>query len=234
MKMIWIGMAVGMLAAPDVGQVPVASPVPVSAPQQSFEAGRYDEALTAIAQARERGEAGGPADAFLAAHAQMRRGEMEGARGEFARLVDTGDDIWRRVGESSIAYIDQNVPHALNVIGEAVAVIDARNAEAAAAAGGVLPASPVDERVRDFAAFYQLGLVRVRVEDWDGAAAAFERATSLNPSFAYAHYYAGLAHSRMQRPDQVAVHFEVFLKLAPSAPERGAVMSIMRTLRGRR
>jgi tetratricopeptide (TPR) repeat protein len=233
MKTIWIGMMLGMLVAPGVGQAPLQSPVPVSPAQQAFEGGRYDESLGLIAQGRNGGGPTGPTDAFLAAHAHMRRGDMEAARGEFAWLVDHGDDIWRRVGDSSIAYIDQNMTHALNVIGEAVASIDARNADAAAAAGGVLPEPTLDQRLGDFAAFLQLGLVRVRLEDWAGAAPAFERAASLNPTFAYAHYYAGLAYSRVQRPDQVAMHFEVFLKLAPNAPERGAVTSIMRTLRGR-
>jgi tetratricopeptide (TPR) repeat protein len=85
----------------------------------------------------------------------------------------------------------------------------------------------------DFFAQYQLGLARAQTEDWPAAAEAFERASQLDPVFAYAHYYAGLAYSRIQRIDRTATHFETFLKLAPKAPERTAVESIMRTLRGR-
>lgn len=98
--------------------------------------------------------------------------------------------------------------------------------------GGQPPAEEPGARLRDFAVFYQLGLVEAGREDWAGAAGAFERAVVLNPPFAYAHYYAGLPYSRMRRPDQTAAHFEVFRKIAPSAPERGAVASIMRTVRG--
>jgi tetratricopeptide (TPR) repeat protein len=235
MRTFFLGVALVVLAAATAaGQVvsETQAPMPVSAAQRSFEAGQYDQALLSIAQARERGEAGGPAEAFLAAHAQMRRMQNEAAKGEFNRLIESGDDIWRQVAESSHAFIDQNLDHALAVASQAVAQINERNAQSAAAAGGQLPAQDPDARMRDFAAFYQLGLVKARREDWGGAAEAFERAMQLNPSFAYAHYYAGLAYSRMRRSDRTVAHFDVFLKLAPSAPERGAVASILRTLRG--
>jgi tetratricopeptide (TPR) repeat protein len=207
-------------------QDPMPSPVPVSAAQRSFEAGQYDQALQHVNEIRARGEAG-TTEAFIGAHVQLRRSQTDLAKAEFSRLVESGDDTWRRVGESSLAYVDQDNDRALAVANEAVAQINDRTAQA----GGQIPQDP-GARWRDFAAFYQLGLVKVRFEDWAGAAEAFDRATQINPSFAYAHYYAGLAHSRMKRPDLVASRFEVFLKLAPSAPERGAVMSIMRTLRG--
>lgn len=44
------------------------------------------------------------------------------------------------------------------------------------------------------------------------------RATQIDPTFAYAHYYAGLAYSKVRRADRMAAHFEVFLKLVPKAP----------------
>lgn len=204
----------------------------ISEPQRLFEAGQYDQALQAIAQARERGEAGGPQDAFLAAHIQLRRTQNEDAKGDFRRLVESDDDTWRLVGHSSIALVDQNLDAALETATQAVAQITERNAQAAAAAGGQLPAQDPPARVRDAAAFYQLGLVKSRREDWAGAADAFERSSQLNPAFAYGHYYAGLMYSRLKRPDLVGVHFQVFLKLAPNAPERTSVTSIMRTLRG--
>ena len=51
---------------------------------------------------------------------------------------------------------------------------------------------------------------------------------------AYAHYYAGLSYYQAERIDLMAAFFESFLKLAPDAPERAQVESIMRTIRGRR
>ena len=53
--------------------------------------------------------------------------------------------------------------------------------------------------------------------------------TSLQPANAYAHYYSGMMHYRASRPDQMAIHFDQFLRLAPEAPERPEVQSIMRT-----
>jgi Tfp pilus assembly protein PilF len=61
----------------------------------------------------------------------------------------------------------------------------------------------------------------------------FERATQLDPMFAYAHYYAAISYSRIKQADRTASHFQTFLQLAPNAPERAAVESIMRALQGR-
>jgi lipoprotein NlpI len=62
------------------------------------------------------------------------------------------------------------------------------------------------------------------------AAASFQKATELDPNWANAHFNAGLAFSKARRPDLTAEHFQAFLKLAPQAPERGEVQSILRTL----
>ena len=78
---------------------------------------------------------------------------------------------------------------------------------------------------------YQLGLALSGAEQWAPAAAAFEKATAVDPAHAYAHYYAGLAYSKIRRVDLMARHFEYFLKLAPEAPERPAVTALMRSIR---
>ena len=181
--------------------------------QRLFESGQYDQTVQAIAEARGR-EATGPQETFLAAHAYLRLNQNDLAKTEFGRLTESSDERWRLVGESSAALVDNNLDRSL---------------ELATQAASMTPGGP---DVRDFAVLYQLGLVKMRREDWAGSAEAFERAAQSNPAFAYAHYYAGLAYSRIQRLDRVAAHFEQFLKLAPDAPERSAVMSIMRTLRG--
>jgi tetratricopeptide (TPR) repeat protein len=127
-----------------------------------------------------------------------------------------------------VALIDGRVDQALEKANEATRQLDA--GEAASAARGGTPAVRTTEK---FYALYQTGLVKARRDDWAGAADAFERAAALDPMFAYAHYYAGLAYSNVKRPDKVAMHFDHFLRIAPNAPERSAVMSIMRTIRGR-
>jgi tetratricopeptide (TPR) repeat protein len=197
-------------------------------PQQLFEAGQYDQAIQAIDAARAQGGAGGPADAFLAAHIRLRQNQNDPAKAEFAKLVASPDPIWRQTGESSTALVDGNVDRALELANAAVTAVNDRAAQVAATGA---PADP-GETSRGFYAVYQQGLVLARREDWAGAFNAFERAATMNPGFAYAHYYAGLAASRIQRADRLGIHFEQFLTIAPNAPEREAVMSIMRTLRG--
>jgi tetratricopeptide (TPR) repeat protein len=177
--------------------------------QQFFEAGQYDEALQAIAQMRERGEAG-PAEAFLAGQVLVRQNRAPEAEKEFASLETVDGPVWMLVGESAVALLQNDNAKALDSASRAVA-----------AAPG------------DFYAQYELGLSKVRLEDWAGGAEAFARAAQINPTFAYAHYYAGLAYSRIRRADRTAEYMDRFLKLAPMAPEKPGVESLMRTLRGR-
>jgi tetratricopeptide (TPR) repeat protein len=177
--------------------------------QQLFEAGQTDQALRAIAQRRERGEAG-PSDTFLAAHILLKAGQNDRARAEFESLTALEDQAWQRIGEAAVAGLGSDSQKAL---------------ESAAAAAKMAP-----DR---FEAHYQLGYARALANDWAGSATAMARAIELNPTFAYAHYNAGQAYSRSNQTDRTAQHFERFLKLAPKAPERAAVESLMRTLRGR-
>jgi hypothetical protein len=53
------------------------------------------------------------------------------------------------------------------------------------------------------------------------------------PTFAYAHYNAGMAWYQARRLDKMATHFETFIRLAPGAPERPAVEQLMRSIRRR-
>jgi tetratricopeptide (TPR) repeat protein len=177
--------------------------------QQLFEAGQIEPALQAITRAREIGAAG-PAEAFLAGHILLKTNQIDGARAEFQGLAQSDDEAWRLIGGSAIAGLDGDMQRAVDAATQASELAPDR-----------------------FEAHYQLGHVRARVEDWTGSAAALARAVELNPTFAYAHYNAGQAFSRISQVDRTAEHFERFLKLAPLAPERAAVESLMRTLRGR-
>jgi tetratricopeptide (TPR) repeat protein len=128
---------------------------------------------------------------------------------EAFRKVD-GDEAWKAVGQSAVALTDNNTDAALAAAKSAVG----HNAKLAEAQ-------------------YQLGLVLDATGDNAGAAEAFAKAVEDNPQMAYAHYYAGMNFYEAKRVDRMAVYFENFLKLAPNAPERPAVESIMRTVRGR-
>jgi Tfp pilus assembly protein PilF len=81
-------------------------------------------------------------------------------------------------------------------------------------------------------ASYNAGLQHFQREEYALAAEAFDRAIAANPNHAYAYYYAGRAYSEQQQTVLMADRFEMFVKLAPNAPERPAVESILRTTRG--
>ena len=151
-----------------------------------------------------------PADAqYLKGLAQLRLGQNDGAKGAFGRLQG-GGDAWRSVGESAVALVDGNKDGAVDA------------ARAAVAADGSLAAAQ-----------YQLGLALEARGENPPAADAFAKAAEANPQMAYAHYNAGMNYYKAKRIDRMAVYFENFLKLAPNAPEKPAVESIMRTVRGR-
>lgn len=202
------GLAIiAMSVAVATGGADLAAQEPAS-PQALFEAGRYDEALRAIDEARTR-TGTSPEAAYLAVQVLDRLERPAQARTEIDGLSQFGE-VWRAIGDSARDVLDGNLPPAI---------------EAGTRATTLAPDL--------FYAHYQLGLAQRAAEHWQAAADAFERATQIKPDFAYAHYYAGQAYSRVQRIDRTAEHFQYFLKLAPMAPERLAVESIMRTLRGR-
>ena len=151
-----------------------------------------------------------PAEAqYLKGLALLKLGQNDGAKGAFGRL-EGGGDAWRSVGQSAAALVDGNQDGALEA------------ARAAVAADGGLAAAQ-----------YQLGLVLEARGENQPAADAFAKAAEANPQMAYAHYNAGMNFYKAKRVDRMAVYFENFLKLAPNAPEKPAVESIMRTVRGR-
>jgi tetratricopeptide (TPR) repeat protein len=172
--------------------------------QRMFEAGQLREVAGAgTAEAA-------PAALYLAGLSHQKLGERDQALAAYGRLAASGNPVWQAIGASAQQLLQGQLDTAL------------QRADAAVAAGGSVPE-----------AHYQRGLVLANRQAWSEAAAAFDRAAELSPSMAYAHYNAGLAHYRANRPDQMAVRFEQFLKLAPKAPERPEVQQIMRTIRGR-
>ncbi|MEQ1898374.1 MAG: hypothetical protein ABL971_13400 [Vicinamibacterales bacterium] len=178
-------------------------------PQQLFESGQHEQALQEVAAQRERGM--DTLDvAFLEGLVLLKMEQTDGARQAFARLVMSAEPGWASVGESGIALLDSGKDAAREAANRAV------------------EAAP-----ELFQAHYQLGVAAAQFQDWAACAEAFRRAAELEPSFAYAHYFAGLSFSRIGRADRTSEHFERFLRLAPRAPERAAVETLMRTLRGR-
>lgn len=168
-----------------------------------FESGQFQAVV-------EQTPADAPAEAqYVKGRAQLKLSQIDAAKDAFRRL-ESGGDAWRAIGEAAIASIDGNQDAAL----EAARIAVERDAAL-------------------WAAHYQMGLVLEARGESQPAADAFVKATEANPQIAYAHYNAAMNFYKASRVDRMAVYFENFLKLAPNAPERPAVESIMRTVRGR-
>ena len=169
--------------------------------QQHFQSGAYNETVEA---ARD----GDPASTYLAAQALLKLEQGDRAVAEFRRLGASESAAWRLIGESGEALVADAGARSLEL---------ARNA---VAAEGDNPWAQ-----------YQLGLAAAKQGDFGTASRAFQRSVELKPDLAYGHYYAAQAWQRQRQLSKAAEHFELFLRLAPDAPERPAVVAIMRTLK---
>jgi tetratricopeptide (TPR) repeat protein len=172
-----------------------------------YETGRFAEAAEAAAA-----DPASPHDVrYLAAQSLVRLERAGEARERYASfLSESGEDPWHAIGESGIAMLDGDF------------------GRAAAAARRATELAP-----DLFYGHYQLGRAQFEGGQPAPAAEAFERAMQIDPSFAYAHYYAGMAYNKLRRPDRMSEHFRMFVRLAPEAPERQAVETILRGMRGR-
>lgn len=173
--------------------------------QKLFQAGQYQQVVESA------GADAPPAVLYTVAQSHQKLGATDQAMEVYGRLASRPEgDPWRSIAIAAQRLLEEQ-PQAA-----------AEAAQQAVAAGGNLAE-----------AHYQLGLVQAKQQNWQGAAASFDRAAEIDPSLAYAYYYSGLMHYRANRLDRMAIQFEYFLKLAPDAPERPEVQQIMRTVRGR-
>jgi tetratricopeptide (TPR) repeat protein len=180
-------------------------------PVRLFEAGQYDAAVSQVKGRLEAGDTA-PEDVFWAGQGLVRLGRDGEAAEMFRRLGGEDDsDPWRAIGRSAAALAEGNQEAAL------------------------LQAVRATELAPDaFYANYQHALARMKAEQWQPAADAFERATQIDGSIAYAHYHAGMAYNRLKRTDRMATHLARFLELAPNAPEREQVQHVLRLIKGMR
>ena len=176
-----------------------------ASPQKLFESGKYQEAIDTV---KKRSDAS-PEDVYVRALAHRKLNQNDDAKEAFGALAGR-DGAWKEIGNSGTAMIEGNMDNA------------------AAAARKAVDADGNSSEAR-----FQLGLVASARNNQQQAADAFAKAAELNPQMAYAHYEAGMAFYKAKKVDRMAVYFENFLKLAPNAPERPAVQSIMKTIRGR-
>lgn len=188
------------------GPAPLVTPAGASGSVQGlYESGRYHEVLNSVAAGD------GSAQAFwFAAHSSLRLGQRDEAARQFAQLAQAGGTpAWQAVSDLGLALLR----------GSADDIDRARE---------VAAAFPNDPFVQ-----YQLGLAHARRNDMAAAAQAFDRSSQADPRFAYAYYSSGLTWDRLNRADLAIARLEMFERLAPEAPERPEVASILQTVRGR-
>jgi len=177
--------------------------------RQLYDAGKYQEVVGAVDEGSV--DAGKARLQYLAAQSHEKLKDDEAARRSYERLATVGGDTaWASIGRSGVQVMNKQFDEAM------------ASADQAVGQDGSLPE-----------AHFQRGIVLMNRRDYGGAMEAFNRATELDPAFAAAHYNAGLASYRAKRVDLMANHFETFIRLAPNAPERPEVESILRTVRGR-
>jgi len=165
-----------------------------------FDSGQYQQVIAAAAE--------DPRVTYLRAQSYEKLSQSNEARQVYAQLAARPEsDAWQAVGRSALALASSDAAGALEASNQAVA------------RDGTLPE-----------AYYQQGMAFSANQDFRSAAVAFQKAADLDPNWAYAHYNAGIAYSKVKRADLTAQHFQTFLRLAPQAPERGQVQSILRTL----
>jgi len=169
--------------------------------QRLFQSGAYEQA---VESARD----GDPATTYLAAQALIKLNRNDQAVAEMGRLRGGDQPVWRLVAESTEALIANDTGRAVDTARRAVEA-DGNNPFAQ----------------------YQLGLAAGKANDWNTAVPALTRAIELKPDFAYAHYYAALGYQRLRQLSKTAEHFDAFLRLAPDAPERSAVVAVLRTIK---
>jgi Flp pilus assembly protein TadD len=145
---------------------------------------------------------------FFSAHSSLKLGQREEARRRFEQLRDLGaGPSWQVTSDLAIALIDDN-PDAI---------------DRARVAAEAFPSDPFVQ--------FELGIAHVRRNDVAAAAQAFDRCSGADPRFAYAYYNGGIVYDRLNRTDQALTRLETFLRLAPDAPERPEVASLLQTFR---
>ena len=169
--------------------------------QRLFQSGAYEQAVDA---ARD----GDPASTYLAAQSLIKLERTDRAVAELTRLRASENPAWRLIAESAEAIIANDGGRAVDLARRAVE------------ADGDNPFAQ-----------YQLGLAAGKANDWGTAVSGFTRAIELKPDLAYGHYYAALAYQRQRQLSKTAEHFDAFLRLAPDAPERSAVLAVLRTIK---
>jgi tetratricopeptide (TPR) repeat protein len=86
-------------------------------------------------------------------------------------------------------------------------------------------AAAIDSSDADY--IFQRGRLSLARRKYQDAANDLDQVSSLEPKNAYAYYYDGLAYNGLGKLDQALQKFQMFLQLAPNAPEATRVRALM-------
>ena len=67
--------------------------------------------------------------------------------------------------------------------------------------------------------YFEVGLLKYSINDYNGAAASFGRALEISPEYANAKYYLGLSLASLGEKDKARVYFEELLVSNPGNAE---------------
>ncbi len=103
--------------------------------------------------------------------------------------------------------------------------IEVANKNIQGAISSVTAASVIDPT--NPAIFFQLGLLKYNVGDFNGAIQALEKATSMTPDYANAKYFLGLSYEITKQHDKAVLQFQ---DLARTNPDNAEVKAILENL----
>ena len=205
---VWATIVIVAACASGRGRAEVARPA--NAPDSStiqalYESGEDREIVNRVKNSVANDVTG--ADRWFAAQSQLRLGLRNDAINDLTTLTRTGGDPAVQVAAQ-------------------LAIARLMNDEAtlgqARAAAAAYPESLLVQ--------YELGLSYAVRNDFASAARIFDACIATAPAFAYAYYQSALAYQHLDRPDIMANRFDQFVRLAPNAPERPEVESVLRTI----
>jgi tetratricopeptide (TPR) repeat protein len=206
--LVWLTIPIVAACASTNGRTEIARPAnapPSSTIQTLYESGEDREIVNRVKNSVPDDVTG--ADRWFAAQSQLRLGLRNEAIDDLAALTQTGTDPAVQVA-------------ARLAIGRLTN--DEATLEQARGAAGAYPESLFVQ--------YELGLSYAVRNDFASAARIFDVCIAAAPTFAYASYQSALAYQHLDRPDIMANRFDRFVRLAPNAPERPEVESVLRTI----
>jgi hypothetical protein len=205
---VWATILIVAACASSQGRTQIARPASVpssSSIQTLYESGEDREVVDRVKSSVPTAVSG--ADRWFAAQSQLRLGLRNDAINDLTALTQTGGDPDVQVAAQL----------AIGRLTNDEVTLDQARAAAAA-----YPESLFVQ--------YELGLSYAVRNDFASAARVFDACIAAAPTFAYAYYQSALAYQHLDRPDIMANRFDRFVRLAPNAPERPQVESVLRTI----